>query len=273
MERTSEFDDYWFQSKAEVTSYNLKQIRYGQVREGNATLIFVTEPFNTTKNVKSDNGIGNNIQSVIKLNHLRKFNTGIYPYSIMSSSFTPVSQTGYGQTFKTTNSVQEWCGQVFMQSVKKGNQYDVQANSYFEREGDRRFQLKTTLLEDEIMSLIRINPDIIQEGKTTIIPSAHYLRLMHKEMKVYDATISKKISEEENLMYFRIETPELKRVLTITCSSAFPYTIEGWTEEYPSLNGKMMTTEATKINRLMIDYWNKNDVGSEVLYDQLFPKK
>ncbi len=273
-ERTSEFDQYWFQSKAEITSYDLEQVRYGELRKGSATLIFVTEPFNTKKNVKSDNGIGKTVQSVLKLNHIRNFNTGIYPYTIMTSSFTPVSQTGYGKTFKTTNMVQEWCGQVFTQLAKKGNQYDVHSYSYFEREGDKRFQIKSTLLEDEIFQLIRINPSILKEGEIHIIPAAHYLTLMHKETKAYKAKIS---IEEKNLnnvltRTFIIYIPELNRKVTINSNASFPFEIESWEEEYPALSGKIMRTKATKRERMMIDYWNRNREEDYYLFENLFIK-
>ncbi|MEM1407815.1 MAG: septum formation inhibitor Maf, partial [Bacteroidota bacterium] len=41
----SEFNNYWYAGKAEITSYELKQSRYGEVHDGEAVLIFVTEPF------------------------------------------------------------------------------------------------------------------------------------------------------------------------------------------------------------------------------------
>lgn len=273
MERTSEFDEYWFQSTAEITGYKLEQVRYNDVHEGQAVLIFVTEPFNTQKHVKSDNGVGRNVQSAMKLNHVRRFNTGIYPYNIMTSSFTPVSQTGYGKTFKVSSSMQEWCGHVYTQYTKKGNQFDVNSYSYFESEGDHSFQVKEALLEDEIMSLIRINPEIIKEGETMIIPAAHYLRLIHKEMKPYKAKISKTNStfDGQDVVVYEINIPELERKVTITTTKSFPYSIEEWTEEYPAIFTKeKMITRATKIKTMRLDYWNKHNKSDEALYQELF---
>lgn len=273
MKRSSEFDNYWFQSSAEITSYKLKQVRYGEIHEGKAALIFVTEPFNTKKHVKSDNGMGKNVQSTLKLNHVRRFNTGVYPYNIMTSSFTPVSQSGYGTSFKISSSMQEWCGHVFTQYTKKGNQYDVDSYSYFESEGDIRFQMKEALLEDEIMSLIRINPEIIEEGETQIIPAAHYLRLMHKEIKPYKAEISITNSNQNEIdvVIYEINIPELKRKVKITTTKAFPFTIEEWSEEYPALfTNQIMKTTATKQERIRLDYWNKHSNKDEILYQQLF---
>ncbi len=50
-----QFGDYWYQGKAELTSYDLEQVRYGEKREGEAVLIFVTEDFSKSKQVKLDN--------------------------------------------------------------------------------------------------------------------------------------------------------------------------------------------------------------------------
>ncbi|MEQ8572775.1 MAG: hypothetical protein RIB63_01840, partial [Fulvivirga sp.] len=49
---TPEFADNWYAGKAELVSYNLKQSRYGEVHDGKAVLIFVTEPFSKKKQVK-----------------------------------------------------------------------------------------------------------------------------------------------------------------------------------------------------------------------------
>jgi len=42
---SQEFKDYWYAGKAEISSYKLEQARYGELRDGTAALIFVTEDF------------------------------------------------------------------------------------------------------------------------------------------------------------------------------------------------------------------------------------
>ncbi len=49
------FGAYWFQGKAELTSYDLQQARYGELHLGQAVLIFVTEDLSRQKQVKLDN--------------------------------------------------------------------------------------------------------------------------------------------------------------------------------------------------------------------------
>ena len=52
---TPEFSRYWQQGKAELTSYTLEQARYGEIHQGEAVLVFVTEDLSKTKQVKLDN--------------------------------------------------------------------------------------------------------------------------------------------------------------------------------------------------------------------------
>ena len=43
------FAKYWYKGKAEITSYKLQQARYGEMYEGTAVTIFVTEDFSNKK--------------------------------------------------------------------------------------------------------------------------------------------------------------------------------------------------------------------------------
>ena len=87
---STEFNAYWFNNEAELTSYQLEQARYGEIHKGNAVLVYVTEPFSVEKQVKADAPTPNDY-TILKLNFVKKFNTGIYPYSMMSSFFLPIN--------------------------------------------------------------------------------------------------------------------------------------------------------------------------------------
>lgn len=276
IEKSIEFDAYWYNNQAEITSYSLKQARYGEIHNGDATMIFVTEPFNTKKLVKSDSGNGKDDVPVLKLNQTRKFNTGIYPYSTMTSSFTPVNTASPGSTLKITTSVQEWCGHVFTQLSKSGNGYENRTFSYFESEGDMVETLENGILEDELFALIRINPKSLPTGKIKVLPSSIYLRFMHKPGNYYDAIASLEDSKSDNLpksKTYQITYLDLKRTLKIIFDEKFPHKILGWTDEYPDFNGKIMKTSAIKENQLSIDYWNKHDVKDSIYFHQLFDFK
>ena len=113
----SDFSSYWYQGKAELTSYELEQARYGEIHPGHAVLIFVTEDFSKRKQVKLDipSRAGNDAVSVLKCNFTKKFMTGIYPYSMMASVFSPVEVEEYPHALKVSTSTQEWCGHTYLQ--------------------------------------------------------------------------------------------------------------------------------------------------------------
>ena len=78
------FNAYWYADQAEIRTYNLTQSRYGELHQGLATVIFVTESVSKKKGIKPDNyrKKGDHVP-VLKMNLLKKFGTGIYPYSMM----------------------------------------------------------------------------------------------------------------------------------------------------------------------------------------------
>ncbi|MBK6893010.1 MAG: hypothetical protein IPH00_07720 [Flavobacteriales bacterium] len=49
---SAEFNTYWHQGKAELSHYALTQARYGELRDGNAVLVFVTEDVLDSAQVK-----------------------------------------------------------------------------------------------------------------------------------------------------------------------------------------------------------------------------
>lgn len=271
-QQVSSFKDYWYQGQAELTSYHLEQARYGEMHEGEAVLIFVTEPFSKSKQVKLDYG-GRNPQdevSVLKLNLTKKFNTGLYPYSIMQSTFTPI--TGELPTLKVSMSSQEWCGHTYSQlNYNADGSYHHSGKSYFESEGDVEEDLSVGLLEDGLWANIRINPENLPTGKFDMIPSATFSRLRHRALEPYAANGS--LSEEqEGLRTYTVAYPKLKRTLAITFQTAFPHTIEGWTETMPSgfgLGAPLLTTRATLNKRIMSDYWNKNRPRDAAMREEL----
>ncbi|QAA81515.1 septum formation inhibitor Maf [Aequorivita sp. H23M31] len=262
---SQEFKDYWFSGNAEITSYHLKQERYNEIREGTAVTIFVTEDFSPDAQVKTNQISEKNI-SVLKLNFTKNFNTGIYPYSIMNSIFSPISTTGHA--IKLSNSVQEWCGQVYIQLNNK-KEFEIQEHSYFEGEGDQKFILPKTWLEDELWNIIRINPEGLPTGDLKVIPSLEYIRFRHIEPKEHNAFAN--LKQGDSLTVYTLNYPDLQRQLKLFFKNNFPYEIEKWEE----LNGSVkndtlrLLTTATKIKRMKLDYWNKNRNEYASLRDSL----
>lgn len=275
VEIDKKFGDYWYQGKAEIASYDLKQARYGNINDGHAVLIFVTEDFSKSKQVKLDNPQQNpdDAVKVLKLNSTRKFLTGIYPYSIMTSVFTPVDTASNPNSLKVTFTSQEWCGHVYTQANHKKDNYEFSSYSYFESEGDTKFKLSDALLEDELFTKLRLSPDSLPTGEIKIIPSLLSSRLKHFDLKVEDAVAEKMISDpDNNIAYYKLNYKNMNRKLTIEYISQFPYEIVGWTEEYMSGFGKdavQLKTEAVKKKTILIDYWNRHDPPDEIIRKEL----
>ena len=189
------FNQYWYQNKAEVTSYTLEQARYGELHTGHVVMIFVTEELSDADHLKKNEA--EPATKILKLNLDKKFTTGIYPYSMMQSVFTPISQNEGSHTLRVTTSSQEWCGQTFtMLDLDKGH-YAYLQHSYFPSEGDQQFNLKTALLEDEIWNLIRLNPNALPIGEIDMISSLLAARLSHCQPAPEKAS-AKLASNQEN---------------------------------------------------------------------------
>ncbi|WP_310993253.1 septum formation inhibitor Maf [Aequorivita marina] len=248
------FKDYWYSGKAEITSYNLQQERYGELRTGTAVTIFVTENFLPEKQVKTNSNSEKNI-SVLKLNQTKNFNTGIYPYSIMNSVFSPITHTNHA--LKLSTSVQEWCGQTYMQLNNRGG-FQVKSHSYFEGEADQQVSLKKSWLESELWNLIRINPDELPTGDLKIIPSLEYLRLQHKEIKQYNAIAS--LKRDDSISVYTLHYEDIPRKLNLYFNTSFPHEIEKWESIQATAQNDtvQLQTIATKLKRIRTDYWNQN---------------
>ena len=263
---SKEFKDYWYSGKAEITSYSLEQARYGEMRKGEAVLIYVTEDFIVDKQVKANSADTENI-SVLKLNATKNFNTGIYPYSIMQSSFYPLN--GQTHALKVVSSIQEWCGQTFMQ-LNNRNGYDIETHSYFASEADSYEKFEEENLENEIWNLLRVHSNDLPVGNFKMIPSFEYLRLAHKKLQAYKASGEYYTVEDFNV--YDLNYPELNRSLKIYFSRSFPFSIEKWEESYPSgnsENAEILTTKAVKKQRIRTDYWNRNSNKDLPLRDKL----
>lgn len=256
-------DQYWYQGKAELTAYDVEQERYGEIRKADQVNIFVTEDFSKTKQVKLDNPVaaGDDRVPVLKLNSVRKFNTGIYDYALMSSVFTPMTGTS---SLKTTTTVQDWCGHVFSQLNNRGQgAWKGVFYSYFESEGDQQHDLSADYLEDELWTLARINPAALKTGKVRVVPSSIYLRLRHKPIQPEDATLA--VDNTADGLTISLQYVSIERSLVLHLENKAPWRIKGWEERSA---GKLNSKGTLKALR-MEPYWQENSNTFEHLRDSL----
>lgn len=156
---SAEFWRTWGDGRAELSGYRATVMRYGAPREAEIVLIYVTEPLDRATLIKDDEASARALP-VLKLNFSEKFQTGIYPYSLLTSVFAPVD--GYFSTrftpVKLTLSAQEWCGHVFYGVWPGQAAYEEQLISYFTSEGEHTESVEAppgTLYEDALFIQLR----------------------------------------------------------------------------------------------------------------------
>ncbi|MDJ0816082.1 MAG: hypothetical protein QNJ58_07750 [Desulfobacterales bacterium] len=272
----NQFRDYWYSLGAEISRFSLEQVRYGEIHKGDAVLVFVTEEFNPAIQIKADKSRPDNVP-VLKLNFVRKFFTGIYPYSILTSVFSPVDVRNYPLPMKISSSTQEWCGHAYTQLNLNDDRYRVRMHSYFEKEGDQDFRLKSYVPEDAIWNMIRIAPDTLPLREFLLIPGTVYARLAHRQLAPRKAVATlKKIAgkslENNPLVLYEIDIPAEQRTLRIVFEEKFPYRIQKWEESYRSMaamGGKLMTTRAVRSHTILDPYWQHHRNQDRVMLKKL----
>ncbi|MEM7604365.1 MAG: septum formation inhibitor Maf [Myxococcota bacterium] len=257
------FSAYWHAGLAEITRYRLVQTRYGAPREGDAVFVFVTEPFLPDAQVKHESADGAPDVNVLKLNAMRSFTTGVYPYNLMTSSFAP---TEAGAALKVTATVTEWCGQAFAQLNRRNGRVEAQVRSYFEREGDADEVLEDAPYEDALWQRIRRNPAELPSGSIRLIPAMHALRLYHEPLRAYEAEVQTSDARRDGASVRRLQVryTDLDRELTIDFEPAFPHAIVAFEEVH---RGERSTGART--HSIMDAYWSHNGPGDEGLRDAL----
>jgi hypothetical protein len=260
------FRDQWYAGQAELTRYRLEQSRYGALHEGDAVLIFVTEDFLAEAQVKDEGrGSGGPSRSVLKLNFTREFTTGIYPYTTMTSVFTPVDRAGAG-SLKVSSAVQEWCGHTYAQLNRRGERLRGHVHSYFEGEADRDVELALAPLEDELWTRIRIEPAALPLGEIGIVPGLQYARLSHRPLRVERASAELAADASAGRRVYRLAYRDLPRRLTIVFEDAFPHAILEW-EEHGGPGEPV--TRAVRTSSLRLDYWRHNAPADRGLRERL----
>ena len=273
-----DFHSYWYNHGAEITRFKLEQSRYGEIHPGYAILIFVTEPFLPDIHVKSDYESSRKKSiPVLKLNFIKRFNTGIYDYSMMKSVFTPLpaEKQQYSKALKVSMTRQDWCGHVYLQYNLENDHYKVKQYSYFEKEGDKTITIPSVHLEDEIWTRIRIAPETLPLGEIKMIPGSFFTTLRMIESGAENAfaeLTNTREGDREDFFQYTVTYPSLQRTFSIRFNRRFPYDILSWSETYLSGFGKkakVLTINARRTHAVMTDYWNKNSLEDLELREEL----
>jgi len=268
-----EFWKFWGDGKAELDGYALVMPRYGQLREGTAVAIFVTEDFSQSARVKADPGKhpASDVTPVMKLNLVRDFQTGIYDYNTMTSTFSR-TEFGAGDDWpleKASFSSQEWCGNVYMQWLPRDGKLHGTVHSYFDGEGDATPELDQPaggVVEDALPLLVRgLRGDWLAPGASKKVPFLRSLmrtRLLHVPARWGEATVSRAAAPAEvktalgtmrATVYTVAETGG--DTVAYTVEAAWPHRLLAW---------KSSSGESARIlGSARLEYWKMHDNGGE----------
>jgi hypothetical protein len=264
-----EFWKHWGDGKAELNGYRLTQPRYGAPRAGTAVYVYVTEDFSDSARVKADPGKhpAADVFPVMKLNAIRDFQTGIYDYHVMTSTFLRVA-AGWPLA-KVSFSSQEWCGHVWHQIVPRGGKLSGLFHSYLDGEADGQDALALPadgVAEDALPVLVRgWNGAYLKPGESRsapFLPSLLVSRLEHRPLAWTKARISRAAATSSvkvpagtfAVSVYEVEVADGRR-LSFAVEAAAPYRLVRQT----GAAGE----ELALLGSTRLAYWTLNKPGGE----------
>lgn len=260
---SSEFWDHWGDGKAELSSYEGEMRRYGELRDAETVLIYVTEPHDRRDWIKENDAPEEHEVNVMKLNHVLTFQTGIYPYSIMTSVFSPVDDWGRArfQPAKIVLSSQEWCGNVWHGVWPGPDRFYSEIRSYFDSEGESSSIVEAseeTLYQDGLLIQLRELDGEFNGGedwKGKIVPSLWANRKAHTDLEPVSATIERKDAELDGTKVTRFVLEYGDTTITYDIEKADPHRVLRWKHS----NGSHFRLQKTK----RLPYWRLNNPGGK----------
>ncbi len=269
----------WSDGQAELAGYDLTIPRYTKPRRGVAVTIFVTETFTGSLRVKSDAGKHppSDEYPVMKLNLVKDYQTGIYDYNEMTSSWValqPERGRSSGSPVKVSFSRQEWCGNTYHQLLFDPASVRAVRHSYFDGDADSQLEMlyppegvseDTLLLWARGMAAPRLTPG--QSKTAPVLPSVAFARGLQKDP--WQQAVFSRSPQSQSLTVpagtFEIEVWTVRIGSQDTRSfyveKAFPHRILKW----ESSSGE----HAEMIRCSRMKYWELNQPGGETALQQL----
>lgn len=259
----SSFWDHWGDGRAELASYRGELVRYGEPREAHVVLIFVTEPHDRNRWIKDDDAEGADRVEVLKLNRSMKFQTGIYPYAVMTSVFSPVADWGRRrfQPTKIAMNSQEWCGNVSHVVWPGPERFLRDLQTYFAAEQEGRRTVSTpgdTLYQDALPIQLRELDGAFNDGEDWsghLVPSIWHSRRAHEPLEPVKATIERSSTtvDGREATRFVLEYGDTK--VTYDIAREYPHRLLQWRH---SDGSHLELVEAVRK-----PYWRQNRPGDE----------
>jgi len=253
----------WSDGNAELSGYRATVSRYNELRPAEVVLIYVTEPMNRRTWIKDDDAPAPDRVNVLKLNASLKFQTGVYPYSVLTSVFSPVERYR-DEPFapvKISLSVQEWCGHVFQAVWPGDDRFSSHVMSYFASEGEAREEVPTArgaLYEDALLIQLRELDGPFAGGRDwrgSLVPSLWATRRVHRALRPVEATITRSQATLDGAPVTRFELRYADVTRTFDVEVAAPHRVLAW-HGSDGEDVRLVRTER-------LPYWRLNHNGDE----------
>jgi hypothetical protein len=154
-------DALWDDGRAEIDAYEATVRRYGVPRSLTAYLVVVKEDFSKTQLVKADPGHDpGDLQTVLKLNHVINYQTGIYSYHQMASCFFDRGTMDLVKLSLTSN---EWCGNTYKEYTRRDGRGTLHVHTYWDTQAEANYDVPTgpdVVFYDALPLWIRSLPQI-----------------------------------------------------------------------------------------------------------------
>lgn len=272
-----EFEALWYDGQAEVNGYRWQGSRYGELRTGEAVAIFVTEPMGAKEHVKVDRPetYRGEVLTVLKLNLVRDFQTGIYDYDTMVSVFARVEDFA---PLKLSFSSAEWCGNVYEQLDLGPQGVALDVASYFQDESARKTLPAKAggILGDQLFVWLRgLRGHVLAAGETRVLPylaDSFERRLRHAEASWGELTLTR----ETALASLRVPAGAFEAVVyrlkasdgregVVGIEAAYPHRLLSWSWA----RGSEVLDSAELTGSRRMKYWELHAEGQEALRKEL----
>jgi len=250
----------WDKGLAQVSLYDGKDRKYGELRDSTLELITVREYFDPVKLVKTRPAQGKPVLDIMKLNITRRTRTGIYEYVQMASVFVDRKS---GQLVKLSAVSSEWCGNSFALYTRRKSGASLQISSYMDDAGlsTRKLSQEPPLFYDQLLLHFRQNLDTLEPGQTfsmsasLITNKPAYKKITGRISAVRNGRITA-AGKQHKVRIIEIDAGGVREIFAFSRDPL--HTLIEWkrpaTQEYYRLRKTMF-----------LDYWNRFKPGDEKL--------
>jgi hypothetical protein len=240
-------DALWNDGNAEVASYDARDILYGVPRTSRAVLIVVAEDLSPENLVKADAPKAGRSIRVLKLNHVRSIETGMYAYEQMLSAFLDAPAL---RPVKLSIASHDWCGNTFVEWRRDRNVLSIR--SYFDGIADRDVPLGPgdALFYDALPLKLR-GLDFARTGSGTIRLIETLFTIRPELSPAAEALLEVRPAGDR----YRVEIRRGAKRDALEFERGFPHRLLLWERA----DGAVLTLRSAR----RIRYWEKNRPGDE----------